>query len=103
MRARYRIELTPRAAWEINEASDWWDANRPKAPDAFREELQKGFDLIGNQPNVGPWAQNVKLARVRRIHLSRIRYHLYYRFSPSSGVVTVLALWHTSRGSGPGL
>ena len=78
-------------------------ANRTKAPDAFREEIQKGFDLIRNQPNAGTWARNVKLARVRRIHLSRIRYHLYYRFYPATGVVMVLALWHTSRGSGPGL
>jgi plasmid stabilization system protein ParE len=46
---------------------------------------------------------NTKLAGVRRIHLSRIRYHLYYRVASHGGAVEILALWHTSRGKGPGV
>jgi plasmid stabilization system protein ParE len=43
----------------------------------------------------------LKLIGVRRVHLSRVRYHLYYRARPSR--IEVLALWHTSRGKGPAL
>ncbi|MSO18922.1 MAG: type II toxin-antitoxin system RelE/ParE family toxin [Acidobacteria bacterium] len=78
---------------------EWWQANRPKAPNTFEEELRRGCDLIAQQPAVGALATNPKLQGVRRIHLSRIRYHLYYRVQQNQ--VEILALWHPSRGSGP--
>jgi len=84
-------------------ASAWWVANRPKAPKAFREEIERALEIVSLQPQVGTKAGSIRLTGVRRIHLSRIRYHLYYRVKDSPKVIEVLALWHTSRGSGPGL
>jgi plasmid stabilization system protein ParE len=75
--------------------------NRPKAPGVFREEIERALELVSTQPQIGAKAGNIKLAGVRRIHLSRIHYHLYYRIRESPKAVEVLALWHTSRGSGP--
>jgi plasmid stabilization system protein ParE len=46
-------------------------------------------------------ATNVKTRGVRRLHLERIHYFLYYRLRGTA--VQILALRHTSRGSGPGL
>jgi plasmid stabilization system protein ParE len=57
--------------------------------------------LIALQPDIGARALNAKLSGVRRVHLSRVRYHLYYRSRLDHGTVEVLALWHTSRGTGP--
>ena len=96
------IRVVRRATREIYEAAAWWAVNRPKAPDTFHEEVHLAFELIAAQPKIGAKARNAKLAGVRRIQLSRIRYYLYYRIS-LSGTVEVLALWHTSRGAGPGL
>jgi plasmid stabilization system protein ParE len=93
------IRVTHAADTHIQKAADWWAANREKAPEAFREELQRGFSLISQQPEVGAQATNVKLKDVRRIHLSRIRYFLYYRVK--EGRAEVLALWHSSRRKGP--
>ena len=73
--------------------------NRPAAPDAIEEELERVFGLLSQEPGVGSIARNVKLHGVRRVHLSRIRYHLYYRADAES--VEIIALWHASRGSGP--
>jgi plasmid stabilization system protein ParE len=50
-----------------------------KAPEAFKEELERGFALISRTPEIGAKATNYNLQGVRRIHLSRIRYFLYYR------------------------
>jgi plasmid stabilization system protein ParE len=100
---RFRWTLTRRAAREISEAAAWWDANRTKAPNAFDDELQKTLDLVTAQPSIGAQTRNMKLSGVRRVHLNRVRYHLYYRVSPSSGEVVVLSLWHMSRGSDPRL
>jgi plasmid stabilization system protein ParE len=98
---RLAIRVVHRAAHEIAEASEWWHRNRPAAPDAVREELERAFDLISSQPKVGARALNTTLPGIRRVHLARIRYHLYYRSTPSA--VEVLAFWHSSRGTGPRL
>jgi plasmid stabilization system protein ParE len=95
------IRIVLSAANQITEASAWWDANRPKAPDVFREEIERALELISIQPLIGAKAGNITLAGVLRIHLSRIHYHLYYRIRESPKAVEVLALLHTSRGSGP--
>src|SRR5262249_49062392 len=93
------IKVTPLADSQIQKAAAWWSANREKAPHAFKEELQRGFSLISQQPEVGAKATNVTLTGVRRIHLSRIRYFLFYRVK--EGRVEILALWHSSRLKGP--
>ena len=95
------IRIVPRAARQIAEASEWWQENRPAAPEALEEELRRGFALIARQPGIGSRARNTKLAGVRRIYLSRIGYYLYYRAQLSSATVEVLAFWHASRDSGP--
>lgn len=95
------VRIVSTAARAIREAAEWWAFNRPKAPAAFTEELERALQLIAAQPAVGAQAQNAKLAGVRRIHLTRVRYYLYYRIADSPPGLEVLALWHTSRGSAP--
>ena len=96
-------KIVRRAARQIAEAWEWWQANRTAAPEALEEELRRGLALIAQQPDIGARARNAKLEGVRRIYLSRIHYYLYYRVRPSCEVVEVLAFWHASRGSGPNL
>jgi plasmid stabilization system protein ParE len=99
----FRVKVVRRAARQIEEAAAWWTANRPAAPVAFREEIRAGFELIASHPRIGARALNRKLEGVRRIHVSRIRNHIYYRVRADAETVEVLAFWHTSRGSGPHL
>ncbi len=99
----FPIKVVPRTAREIAEAGNWWQANRPAAPTAFEDELRRAFALISQYPSVGAQALNANLTGVRRIYLSRIRYHLYYRVRSAPEPVEVLALWHASRGSDPGV
>jgi plasmid stabilization system protein ParE len=94
---RLPLQITRRAAREIRKASEWWDENRPAAPDAFRDAIEKAFELIRTQPNIGAVASNAKIPGVRRILLSRVRYYLYYRLKSKPRAVEVVALWHTSR------
>lgn len=97
-----RLRVFKRAEFEIRAASKWWTENRPSAPKLFREDLQRAFGLITTQPGVGSPALDAGLEDVRRLHLDRVRYHMYYRVSVE-GTVEVLAFWHTSRGRGPNL
>ena len=96
-----RINVVPRAQRDIREALSWWRANRPKAPRAMTDELRRAFQLLRAQPEVGPRARSRELGGVRRILLSRVHYHVYYRVDRERLVVDVLAVWHSSRGAPP--
>ncbi len=103
MKQKLPVRIVTSAANAIVEAAEWWLINRTKAPEAFIEDLDSALDLIALQPNVGAKARNMKLTGVRRIHLSRVHYYLYYRLKRTPPSIEVLALWHTSRGSEPKL
>jgi plasmid stabilization system protein ParE len=66
-------------------------------------ELERALQLKASQPSIRAQTRNAKLAGVRRIHLPRIHYHLYYRVIPEPMTVEILALWHTKRGVSPNL
>ena len=97
------IVVTASAAAAIREAADWWSENRDSGSAPVADELERAFELIATHPAIGASARNVGLPGVRRVHLSRIRYHLYYHASPAGDRIEVLAFWHTSRGSDPRL
>ena len=96
-----KVRVTKRAQAQIDRAAQWWDENRDLAPEAFDEDLAKAFLLLSAEPGIGAPALHAHALGVRRLHLVRIRYHLYYRVR--GGEVEVLAVWHTSRGVGPRL
>lgn len=95
------VEVSNLATSQIAAADEWWCVNRPKAPRAIAEELERAVQLISAQPHLGARARNASLEGVRRLHLARIRYHLYYRVVEVPRRVEVLAFWHVRRGSGP--
>ena len=95
------VEVTPRAAAQIERAAVWWAENRPAAPDAIRIDFQEASALLARQPGVGAKSSTSRYPDLRRLYLSRVRYHIYYRVR--RGKVFILAFWHDSRGSGPAL
>jgi plasmid stabilization system protein ParE len=99
--ARLLVKATPRAAAEIRRASAWWRANRPAAPLALLEDLERAFELVAAQPGIGARARHAKQPGVRRLLLSRTGYHLYYQVNADAGRVEILAFWHAHRGREP--
>lgn len=98
---RLRLRVTVDAEREIRRAAAWWRRHRTAAPSLFRDELARGFDLITTEPGLGAPCLDVELPDVRRLHLYRVHYHLYYRVVADTA--EVLGLWHTSRGEAPPL
>jgi plasmid stabilization system protein ParE len=97
------IVVTASAAAAMREAEEWWFQNRISSSTPLADDLDRAFELIAFHPAFGARARNVNLPGVRRVHLSRIRYHLYYRVSPAGDRIEILAFWHTSRGSDPAI
>ncbi len=100
---RYRLRVAPRAEEQIREAASWWLENRPKAPHAFEEDLEKAFDLVTFLPRAGESVRHSRIAGLRRLLMGRVRYYLYYDVGDETETVEILALWHTSRRDRPPL
>jgi plasmid stabilization system protein ParE len=96
------VRIVSSAARAIAETAEWWRTNRPNTPEAFILDLENSLKLIASHPDIGARARNAKLEGVRRVHLARVHYHLYYRVTREQAI-DVLALWHTSRGNDPEL
>lgn len=101
MSAPLPVEISKLAAQHIRELESWWRRNRTAAPNAVREELQRVLRLITLTPLVGHRATDVHLENVRRIHISRIWYYLYYRVTAHPERIEILALWSDRRGEAP--
>lgn len=97
----YGVKLAPSAAAQIRQAGAWWLEHRPAARDAFVDELDRAISLIRRFPNSGQAFVDAEQIGVRRVLLRRVRYYLYYVADSEAQLVHVLALWHSSRGSGP--
>jgi plasmid stabilization system protein ParE len=95
------VEVTPRAAIQLEAAATWWAQNRPAAPDAIRVDFQEAAALLSRQPGVGAKSRTARYPDLRRLLLSRVRYHIYYHVRTEK--IIVVAFWHASRGSGPSL
>lgn len=99
----YRLRVSRRAGRQIRDASTWWPRHRDKAPIAFADDLDDALHLIRELPRAGEPDKRGRVPGVRRVLLSRSRYHLYYTVDEAAKTVEVLALWHTSRGTPPRL
>ena len=93
------LYITRRAAREIERVVEWWAANRPAAPGAVRQDLEAAVKLLLVQPDIGARVEEESSPDVRRFHLDRVRYWVYYRVRRNR--LEVLSVWHSSRGSGP--
>ena len=96
-----KVRVTKRAQAQIDRAAAWWDDNRPLAPEAFEEDLSEAFSLLSVEPGIGVPVTNARTPDVKRLHLARIHYFVYYRVRGEE--VQVLRIWHTSRGTDPKL
>jgi plasmid stabilization system protein ParE len=95
------VEITPRAVAQLERAARWWSEHRPAAPNAIADDFEDAKNLLAQQPGVEAKSSSPRYPDLRRLFLSRVRYHVYYRLAP--GKVVVLAFWHSSRGTKPSL
>lgn len=98
-----RLEVAPRAEAQIRRVAAWWREHRLAAPSLFSNELADALELLATNPAWGaPYAERGGV-HVRRVLLRRSRYHVYFSYDGARDLVSVRAVWHCSRGSGPPL
>lgn len=97
----FQIEFTDAATAQAEAAATWWRANRLAAPALFDDELAYALDLLTRMPPPTQVWGEVEGKPVRKVRLPRTGHALY--FTIEDDLVTVHALWHGARGSGPPL
>lgn len=96
------MRLSLQAELQGLEVSAWWQANRPKAPALFDEEIARALAYLQEAALSGaPLHRQDR--RLRKVLLHKTRYALIYHVDEERREVEVLTLWHTSKGSGPPL
>jgi plasmid stabilization system protein ParE len=94
-------QIKPRALREIERAAEWWAENRPVALGAVRKDLEAALALLVEEPGIGTKVVTARSGTVRRLHLTRIRYFVYYRVR--GNYLEIVAFWHSSRETMPSL
>lgn len=95
------VRVKPRAQRQIEAAAQWWAENRPAAVGAIRQDLESALALLVDEPGIGTKVELPRAEVVRRLHLGRVRYFVYYRVRGK--FLDVVGFWHASRGEGPPL
>ena len=100
------LHISRRAAREIERvvkrwAVNRWAVNRPAAPGAVRQDFEAALALLLVQNDIGSKVLQASSPDVRRFHVDRIRYRVYYRVRGKR--LEVVSIWHASRSSGPTL
>jgi plasmid stabilization system protein ParE len=73
-----RLEVSARAAREIERALEWWAENRPDAPALLAQELDECLDRLHEMPDLGEvWAVR-RGVEIRRVLLPRTKKKLYF-------------------------
>jgi plasmid stabilization system protein ParE len=104
----YQVAIVAHAAAQIRDIDNWWRRERSAVPDLFLDEVDRALRRLVETPGAGaPYAGRgrpgviVGPAGVRRMRLARSRYHVYYTIDDAARTVTVLDVWHASRGAEP--
>ena len=89
-----RLELTPEADADIDEATDWYFEEDPELGVRFALEIERVIDLILERPRA--WTEIEP--GIRRALLRVFPYAVYYRVQPDC--VQVFAVAHQRRRPG---
>lgn len=86
--------LRPAAAADVEEAWQWYEAQREGLGDEFLQVVQEAIESIGTFPESAPVVQR----DIRRQLLKRFPYGLFYRLIHDQ--VVVVACFHAKRSPG---
>ena len=64
-------------------------------------DLEATLGLLLEQPDIGSRVEQASSPGVRRLHLDRVGYWVYYRVRQDR--LEVVSVWHSRRGGGPAL
>lgn len=93
---RYTSVISSRAAKEIHDSWDWYEARQKGLGDRFVEEVIRKINLIEHQPELYP----NKYKSYRETLISVFPVLLIYRINKRNNIISIISVFHTARGIG---
>ncbi len=95
--------MSKQARADVVSAVQWWKRNVGHAPTPLEAGLRHAQERLSAMPFVGVPVADEFLPNLRRLALLQSRYFIFYDVDESAREVTVLRVWHMSRGQPPKL
>ena len=95
--------MSKQARADVLAAVQWWKRNVGNSPTHLVAGLRHAQERLAATPFVGVLVADDVLLNLRRLALLQSRYFIFYEVDESAGEVTVLRVWHMSRGRPPKL
>lgn len=95
--------MSKQARADVLSAVQWWKRNVGNSPTHLVAGLRHAQERLSATPFVGVPVTDDVLLNLRRLTLIQSRYFIFYEVDESAGEVTVLRVWHMSRGRPPKL
>ncbi len=99
----WQVVFTATATAHVETIQAWWQEERAASSMLFVDELSDSVDRLRRLPQTGAHYSSTAVPNLRRVALTRSRYHLYYTVHSERSEVIIRAVWHSARGSGPQL
>lgn len=97
-----KVRFTLEALSAIRVKRDWWEANREKAPQLFREELEAVIaELSEGRFERAQLYTVVASEKIWRLRMPKTKAHVYYRVDSARQVVEIITVWNATSGEGP--
>lgn len=93
--------MSKQARADVLSAVQWWKRNVGNSPTHLVAGLRHAHERLSETPFVGVPVADEGLLNLRRLALLQSRYFIFYEVDESAGEVTVLRVWHMSRGRPP--
>ena len=84
-----KIQIGKRAGRQAEQASSWWEQNRPAAPALFEQELEEALQLLLISPRAGVPYPTEKRPGLRRLLLPKTEYHVYFAIERNETVIAI--------------
>lgn len=95
--------MSKQARADVLAAVQWWTLNVGSPPTHFLAGLRHAQEQLSATPFAGVAIADAVLPNLRRLALLQSRYFIFYEVDEPAGEVTVLRVWHMSRGRPPRL
>ena len=96
-----RVEISTDANKQLDALDAWWRENRPAAENRVMEEMRRLEVLLATTPDIGTPYRKRGHKNIRWLRLHTTPYKLYYRHAPGTELVTVVAIWSSTRKAVP--
>ena len=89
----YKVKINSNASTDIQEATDWYNAQLPKLGTRFQKKVIQQINMLKNNAD----NYSIRYADVRCMLIKKFPFLIHFVIEEANNVVEIFAVIHTSR------